>query len=574
MFTILINYFRRRGATETAAAAEGDVSVMLQPVDHEAAAAEIVFEHPEWGDDVLRSKKTGAVINPMEMDKVIATLLAAICSIGIVLNLEIVLRIAKDKALRKKPRYVIQLAIAVSAICTLIENLILVVQYVVPGSKKNNHQQQEDLICLFFIAVVGLSYDSMLLNRLLSLVDCFAAIAYPFWHRRKVTTRRVTYWLIGLNLLALPLIIKSPFIAGYLQLYCAVQESHLIAIQLPMAVLFTLCFVFYCVDFAIAWQLLPRPSSGSRAAVPSTMPSNNRLSLPKGCRGGLRRKKAMKKKKKENSIEMACSNLNPPAAAAADSAPAASASASNSQSAMNSPQQQQQQQRHESSSPQQQVKYYIQTLLQHLHLQHYLDMNARCCNLNVNSLHLAAVVFDEHSSSSSSSSRFCCRCRCCRCCCAQERVEGGQKVSPRRPSALPAALSVAPIRFLLQQILHPIHLTQQQRLQFSSGVRRSHLARPLPVSHFQRFARPSQPHNESLAQQGFHQKALPPAFGSHHRLLLLLLLQQTATISLFVFPQSSPPFIHSIQSSTLLLFDVVFSILIIIIDFCHMFNLY
>lgn len=71
----------------------------------------IVFEHPEWGDDVVRNKD-GTVKHPFDMMNIYVEIcLGVLCWFGFPLNFEVILRIIYDRNLRRKPQYIFQLSI-------------------------------------------------------------------------------------------------------------------------------------------------------------------------------------------------------------------------------------------------------------------------------------------------------------------------------------------------------------------------------------------------------------------------------------------------------------------------------
>ena len=92
------------------------------------------------------------------------------------------------------------------------------------------------------------------------------AISFPLWHLAKITPLRVVYGLIGLNL-AMALAMEWPFISGVLEVRCALQLSHGLYINGTSSILFVLCFIFYCVDFAIARLHIYRWDSSRAIAV-------------------------------------------------------------------------------------------------------------------------------------------------------------------------------------------------------------------------------------------------------------------------------------------------------------------
>ena len=216
-------------------------------------AAEVTArtDHPEWGDEVLRNKDD-SVMHPLEINFFLACLLGLFCFFGFPLNFEIIIRILYDKTMRLKPRYIIQLAIAFSGILLLFTNVVIIFDFCFGPS---------EIVCNIFVSFfMGVPYNCFLFNYFLSFIDCFCAIVFPLWHFTKLTPRRVVCGLIGLNL-AMALAMKWQFISEILKVQCAFELNHGIVINGTSSVLFVLCLVFCCIDFAITWFHLPRSSS-------------------------------------------------------------------------------------------------------------------------------------------------------------------------------------------------------------------------------------------------------------------------------------------------------------------------
>lgn len=219
------------------------------------------IENFEWGEEVVRNKD-GTVKNPFEMLSVyLVSCLGALCWFGLPLNFEIVMRILYDKVLRQKPRYILQLSTTFSSLFTLFTNAVEIIHFVFGPSNS---------ICRLFMLIIGWSYGTFLLNFLLSLIDCFVAITFPLWHRQKVTPRRVIFWLIALNS-TLMMIMKWMFIGRVIPIRCAVQIIHAATVRLIVFILFILCTIFLCLDYALTWHKLPRTSIQVRQHVQSEL---------------------------------------------------------------------------------------------------------------------------------------------------------------------------------------------------------------------------------------------------------------------------------------------------------------
>lgn len=152
-------------------------------------------------------------------------------SAGIPLNLVIAIVIMAFKRLHK-PRIIIWLGVTC---CNLLALITILIEFLA-------YQTQNTTMCLVFIAVTGVAYTCLLLNLFLALIDRYAAIVYPMWHRRKVTVRRV---IIGqlFSFFVVIVIIKFPFIVQSVPLRCGVCSVHGKIIIISNLVLFLMCIL-------------------------------------------------------------------------------------------------------------------------------------------------------------------------------------------------------------------------------------------------------------------------------------------------------------------------------------------
>ncbi len=110
-------------------------------------------------------------------------------SIGLPLNLWITGLIITQQRLRK-PRHIFFLAVIFSCLFAQLLSLNeLLVFYIAPSFWP---------ACLTFSFLVGIPYANLLLNLFFCLVDRYAAITHPMWHKNKMTTSRIiTAQLLG-----------------------------------------------------------------------------------------------------------------------------------------------------------------------------------------------------------------------------------------------------------------------------------------------------------------------------------------------------------------------------------------
>ena len=207
----------------------------------------LIDYHLDW-IGVVR-KKDGRVQDPIDLNNFLATCLGILCFFGLPLNFHIFMKIVYNKSLRQRPRYTFQLAITLSCFATLLQAVVEVDYF----------RRPSDDSCHFFVAIIGLSYGALLFNLLLALINCYVAINHPLYHTRKVTVRRIVFWLLGLNFV-LALSMKWVFVGRVEPLVCAIQINHTQTFQLTVLVLFVLCIAFAIVNFVKTWKLLPRAS--------------------------------------------------------------------------------------------------------------------------------------------------------------------------------------------------------------------------------------------------------------------------------------------------------------------------
>ena len=122
----------------------------------------LIVDHPEWGDEVARNKDR-TVKHPMEINEPLAWILGTICLAGLSVHCEIIIHILYDKAMRLQPKYVVQLAIALSGLLILFDIALVILHFCFGPN---------EIVCHFFVSfLLGISYNCFLLNYSLSLID-------------------------------------------------------------------------------------------------------------------------------------------------------------------------------------------------------------------------------------------------------------------------------------------------------------------------------------------------------------------------------------------------------------------
>lgn len=167
---------------------------------------------------------------PIEMDLFRSTCHLLLVSTGVPLNLFIAVIIMAYKRLHNKPRNVLWLGVTFFNLLTLLTILIEFVAY----------HTQNNVVCLVFVSVTGVAYTSILFNLLLALIDRYAAIVHPIWHRQNVTVR----WVVigqSMGFVLIVVVIKFPFIAQLAPPYCGYYPVHAKLIAVTNFSLFLSC---------------------------------------------------------------------------------------------------------------------------------------------------------------------------------------------------------------------------------------------------------------------------------------------------------------------------------------------
>ena len=171
----------------------------------------------------------------------------SICTLtGLPLNLRLAIGIALNKELYTKPRNIILLSRVLCNIFTLFMAVDEIIYYYWPNES----------VCHFFISFYQLPYILFFLNLLLSLIDRYAAMAYPIWHHQTVTARFTLSWLLVLNA-ALALAVNWIYISGAAPLLCEIQLSHAITLDTTLFFLCISCIVFRVVHYMQTKSHLP-----------------------------------------------------------------------------------------------------------------------------------------------------------------------------------------------------------------------------------------------------------------------------------------------------------------------------
>ena len=130
-------------------------------------------------------------------------------SLGVPLNLLIVIVILTNRRLKKKPRNVIFLGASLSAVFTLFTILVELLAY-------HGHSF---FLCKIFGLTTKVSYSCLLYNLALALLDRYLAIVHPLFHRRTVTVKNVLNTQT-IGVVAIFFLFKWPYVFGLVPFQC------------------------------------------------------------------------------------------------------------------------------------------------------------------------------------------------------------------------------------------------------------------------------------------------------------------------------------------------------------------
>lgn len=198
------------------------------------------------------------------------------CIVGLPLNLFVTCAILYIDELNCKPRNSLLLGMLMGNILSILVATIEFINFLSP----------HDDLCKIQHALSGLNYVIFFLNLLLSLIDRYAAITRPLWHRDKVTVRFVVLWQIGLSLF-FSVLVKGVFIFQIEPLTCDINMTEVNIYSAITPTLFGSCIVIRIVLYFKTKQLLHQrrrnivdpPGSAAAATTTTTALVTGSLSL-------------------------------------------------------------------------------------------------------------------------------------------------------------------------------------------------------------------------------------------------------------------------------------------------------
>ncbi|EFX73280.1 hypothetical protein DAPPUDRAFT_110001 [Daphnia pulex] len=157
------------------------------------------------------------------------------CSVGIPLNLSVVVAITRNRQLRNQPRNIFLLGIIFSYLVFFVPAIIELIDWKLSSMLES--------VCQANVAVIGPPHALLLLNMSLALIDRYVAINHPVWYRQKMTVSLASA-LVILSSAFIVLIVKFLYILGLgadAKNSCQMWNVHTRTLAVVLVILFSIC---------------------------------------------------------------------------------------------------------------------------------------------------------------------------------------------------------------------------------------------------------------------------------------------------------------------------------------------
>ena len=215
----------------------------------------------EWAQLEHVVAENGTVKNPIDRNAIFMTVELIISIVGILMNSAITCIIIFIKKLRTKPRNIFLLGIVLSNLTTSVRVLMEFSYFISPNQE----------LCQMYVAIAGLPHVLFLTNLLLALVDRYAAIVHPSWHKEKVTVRLAFFSQLGASI-SISVIYKFAYIAQFIYLNCELKLIQLKIANVILLILYSSCIVLQIIVYRRAREILG--NYGRRAEMAKAPVSN------------------------------------------------------------------------------------------------------------------------------------------------------------------------------------------------------------------------------------------------------------------------------------------------------------
>jgi hypothetical protein len=206
------------------------------------------------GDNIVQPENNQEY-NPIDLVFFLIIVKCVCCSIGIPLNVSIIVTIIRHRQFRSKPRKIFLLGIFFSNLSFFAPALIQLIYW--------GFYPVESL-CKAYVALVGLPQILLLSNMLLALVDRYLAIDDPWAHREKMTVR-LACPIVVISSALIAFLLKFVYIAGLVPLRCQMLPIHS---NILAAILITLFLSCIAMNFIVYRQTKIHLRRDSRTLSP------------------------------------------------------------------------------------------------------------------------------------------------------------------------------------------------------------------------------------------------------------------------------------------------------------------
>nr|CAH0102016.1 unnamed protein product [Daphnia galeata] len=183
--------------------------------------------------------ENGEVYNPIEIGMASVIIKIVCCSIGIPLNVSIVVTIIRLRRMHRKPSNFFLLGIILSYLSFFIVPIIQLLYWGIYA---------DDSLCRVYVSVVGVPQGLLLINMLLALIDRYLAINHPLLHREKMTNRLACCLIVTCSILTV-FLFKFIYIVQLDILRCEILLLHAKVASIIFMILFVSCMAMNIVVY-------------------------------------------------------------------------------------------------------------------------------------------------------------------------------------------------------------------------------------------------------------------------------------------------------------------------------------
>lgn len=135
-----------------------------------------------------------------------------------------------------------------------------------------------EILCRFYVAFLSLPYILFFLNLFLSLLDCYTAVTYPFWHRRRVTVKFAIGILVSLNL-SVALAVNWVYVGQVAPITCSYHVGHVVTLIGTIIFLYIPCVVFQIILYVKIKKIFRQNSLPMQQASSFNNTNSNNMTI-------------------------------------------------------------------------------------------------------------------------------------------------------------------------------------------------------------------------------------------------------------------------------------------------------